>query len=165
MAVMERKEIKWAVTLLLGVILGILTFGICNQDLYIKGLSLEGEQIAKRVENTKYGDKFYILVDTKYGLIEKELPYNQWVNSSNNEYKKFRIKYAEARGQLENPRAVQKDYPYTGYAIAILILFVLGCIFEIGLLIQSMMGRGNDYQYLGIVLLAILFGFVLYLIA
>lgn len=158
------KEIKWGVTLLLGVTLGILTFGFCSQDLYINGLSLEGEQIAKRVENTKYGDKFYILVDTKYGLIEKELPYNQWVNSSNNEYRKFRIKYAKARDQLENLQAVQKDYPYTGYATAMLILFGLGCIFEIGLLIRAMSG-GNDYQYLGTVLLAILFGFVLYLIA
>lgn len=159
------KHLKWLITLLLGVTLGILTFGFCSQDPYITGLPLEGEQIVKRMESTKHGDKFYILVDTKYGLVEKRLPYAQWINSSNNEYRKFRIKYAEVRNQLENLQAVKKDYPYIGYGGAMIILFILGCIFEIGLFIQSAFGGGNGYRYLGIILLAMLFGFILYLIA
>lgn len=90
-------------------------------------ITVTGEQIAKRLENTKYGDRFYLLMDTQYGVMEIPVSYSLYVQSSNDEIHSLRIKLLTANNALEDTSKLQQAYPFLkhfGYHIAVWILGV-----------------------------------------
>lgn len=172
---MERKEIKWAVTLFLGVVFGILTFWVwrCSPTEY--NVEVRAEQIAKRLETTRSGDRFYLLFDTEYGLMENRVSYAKYISSSNGRIAIFNLSLAEYDSMLDNPQAMEKEYPNMKYSN----WFGLGRLLSIALWILLMVPgivswlehkysrRSYDYngKYFLVMASGILFGFVLYLIA
>lgn len=95
-------------------------------------ITVTGEQIAKRLENTKYGDRFYLLMNTQYGVMEIPVSYSLYIQSSNDEIHSLRIKLLTANNALENTSKLQQAYPFInhfGYHIAIWILgTILGAV-------------------------------------
>lgn len=90
-------------------------------------ITVTGEQIAKRLENTKYGDRFYLLMDTQYGVMEIPVSYGLYIQSSNEEIHSLRIKLLTANNALEDTSKLQQAYPFLkhfGYHIAVWILGV-----------------------------------------
>lgn len=90
-------------------------------------ITVTGEQIAKRLENTKYGDRFYLLIDTQYGVMEIPVSYSLYIQSSNEEIHSLRIKLLTANNALEDTSKLQQAYPFLkhfGYHIAVWILGV-----------------------------------------
>lgn len=90
-------------------------------------ITVTGEQIAKRLENTKYGDRFYLLMDTQYGVMEIPVSYSLYVQSSNEEIHSLRIKLLTANNALEDTSKLQQAYPFLkhfGYHTAVWILGV-----------------------------------------
>lgn len=172
---MERKEIKWAVTLFLGVIFGILTFWVwrCSPTEYY--VEVRAEQIAKRLETTRSGDRFYLLFDTKYGLMENRVSYAKYISSSNGRIAIFNLSLAEYDSLLDNPQAMEKEYPamkYYGYyllgrILSALVWFILVIWGTTAWVEYKQSGDSYDQngKYTLVVASGILFGFVLYLIA
>lgn len=90
-------------------------------------ITVTGEQIAKRLENTKYGDRFYLLMNTQYGVMEIPVSYGLYIQYSNDEIHSLRIKLLTANNALENTSKLQQAYPFLkhfGYHIAVWILGV-----------------------------------------
>lgn len=91
-------------------------------------ITVTGEQIAKRLENTKYGDRFYLLMDTQYGVMEIPVSYSLYIQSSNEEIHSLRIKLLTANNALEDTSKLQQAYPFLnhfGYHLAVWILGVI----------------------------------------
>lgn len=91
-------------------------------------ITVTGEQIAKRLENTKYGDRFYLLMDTQYGVMEIPVSYSLYIQSSNDEIHSLRIKLITANNALGGTSKLQQAYPFIkhfGYHIAVWILGVI----------------------------------------
>lgn len=97
-------------------------------------ITVTGEQIAKRLENTKHGDRFYLLMDTQYGVMEIPVSYSLYIQSSNEEIHSLRIKLLTANNALEDTSKLQQAYPFLkhfGYHIAVWIMGVTLGVFTL----------------------------------
>lgn len=89
-------------------------------------VTITGMQIAKRTcsyayspyKSTKvyYEDKFYILLDSQYGVMEIPVTYYTYLNSSNEQVHSYKITASNAKEYLENTQDFYKAYPALRYA-------------------------------------------------
>lgn len=56
-------------------------------------IEVTGYQIAKRVNPTRNGDRFSVLLDTEYGMMEIPVSYATYITSSNNCKHSWKIDY------------------------------------------------------------------------
>lgn len=72
---------------------GLLAFEATHSVKYWQSerITITGEQIAKRLENTRYGDRFYLLMDTQYGVMEIPVSYSLYIQSSNDEVHSLKL--------------------------------------------------------------------------
>lgn len=121
-------------------------------------IDVSGNQIAKRLENTKYGDRFYLLIDSEYGVMEIPVSYNLYLSSSNDEQHSFRIKLKTADYALEDTSILQEAYPFLKYIELIIFFWVAS---GIALLFTLLSWAVSFNQWLGLDLGLMLIGIIL----
>lgn len=135
-----KSELKQVWMSLVIIICGSLAFEATHSAKYWQSerITITGEQIAKRLENTRYGDRFYLLMDTQYGVMEIPVSYNLYTQSSNDEVHSLRIKLLTANNALEDTHKLEQAYPFLqhfGLHIAVWVLGVILGIFTLAALI------------------------------
>ena len=135
-----KSELKQVWMSLVIIICGSLAFEATHSAKYWQSerITITGEQIAKRLENTRYGDRFYLLMDTQYGVMEIPVSYNLYIQSSNDEVHSLRIKLLTANNALEDTHKLEQAYPFLqhfGLHIAVWALGVILGIFTLAALI------------------------------
>lgn len=170
---METSNLRWDRTFWVSLILFLITYLIWYNPVFNGQVEVRAEQIAKRIENTKYGDRFYLLFDTKYGLMENQVSYAKYISSSNDRIAIFNLSLAEYKSLLDNPQAMEKEYPIMKYKA----LFIVGMVLDVGLFLVVLIGLLYNLQWIdseqdkwdwvpwAIVAGSMIYGFVLYLIA
>ena len=133
----ELKQVWMSLIIIIG---GSLAFEATHSAKYWQSerITITGEQIAKRLENTRYGDRFYLLMDTQYGVMEIPVSYNLYIQSSNDEVHSLRIKLLTANNALEDTHKLEQAYPFLqhfGLHIAVWVLGVILGIFTLAALI------------------------------
>lgn len=73
-------------------------------------ITVEGNQIAKRLENTKYGDRFYLIIDSQYGVVEIPVNYATYLKSSNEQVQRLDYSPRALSRQLGDTPKLQGDY-------------------------------------------------------
>lgn len=170
---MGTNNLKWGLTLWVSLLLFLITYLIWYNPVFNGQVEVRAEQIAKRIENTKYGDRFYLLFDTKYGLMENQVSYAKYISSSNDRIAIFNLSLAEYTSLLDNPQAMEKEYPVMRFKN----LFITGRVFDIILFLVVLVGLLYNLQFTdnpkckwdwvpwAIITGSMIYGFVLYLIA
>lgn len=87
-------------------------------------VTVEGNQIAKRLENTKYGDQFYLIIDSQYGVVEIPVNYATYLKSSNEQVQRLDYSPRALSRQLGNTPKLQEDYPMLKHLICYYFLWV-----------------------------------------
>lgn len=101
-------------------------------------IEVSGYQIAKRVNPTQQGDKFSLLWDTKYGVMEIPVTYASYIKSSNDDSHSIRIKLLTVYNGLEDTSILQEDYPFLQHWTLHIVIWVLGIL--VGLASLVMLG-------------------------
>lgn len=60
-------------------------------------------------------EKFYILMDSQYGVIEIPVSYYNYLNSSNEQVHSYKIRALDVKRYLENTQDFYKAYPVLRY--------------------------------------------------
>lgn len=113
--------------------------GVHYQILGAQKIMVTGEQIAKRTCSYAYspykstqvyhGDKFYLYLDTQYGVMEIPVSYYSYINSSNEQTRSYKLSASTCLEYLENTQDFLKAYPRTDYSNTWgIIPLVLGAI-------------------------------------
>lgn len=99
-------------------------------------IEVTGYQIAKRVNPTRNGDRFSVLLDTEYGVMEIPVSYATYITSSNNCKHSWKIKLLTAYNGLDNTSKLQEAYPFLQHDIRHCLVWVLA----IGVGVASFLG-------------------------
>lgn len=99
--------------------------GVHYQVLGAQKVTVTGEQIAKRTCSYAYspykstqvyhGDKFYLYLDTQYGVMEIPVSYYSYINSSNEQTRSYKLSASNCLEYLENTQDFLKHYPRSNY--------------------------------------------------
>lgn len=85
---------------------------------------IEGNQIAKRTEPTKYGDRFYLILDSQYGVVEILVPYTKYIAFSNEQVQRVYYSPRALSRQLGDTPELQRDYPMLKYINWYMMLWI-----------------------------------------
>lgn len=105
-------------------------------------INVYGTQIAKRISPSQRGDRFYILLDSQYGVIEIPCTYHQYISSSNNAKVSFRIKLLNANRYLEDTSKLQEEHPILCNEPVVMGYWLLSLIFAVGSFFGSIFSIG-----------------------
>lgn len=131
-------------------------------------IEVTGYQIAKRVIPTRNGDRFSVLLDTEYGVMEIPVSYATHITSSNNCKHSWKIKLPTPYNGLDNTSKLQGAYPFLQnimlhclvwiLAIAVVVASFLGPILWVP---EDIWGKVFVYGWFPITGLSLLFGLIL----
>lgn len=131
-------------------------------------IEVTGYQIAKRINPTRNGDKFSVLWDTQYGVMEIPVTYATYITSSNDCKHSWRIKLLTAYNGLENTSKLQEAYPFLQRDALHIICWVLSILIGFASLIMIIGFRSNNpwekaliYGWLPISFLGAILGLIL----
>ena len=133
----ELKQVWMSLVIIIG---GLLAFEATHSAKYWQSerITITGEQIAKRLENTRYGGRFYLLMDTQYGVMDIPVSYSLYIQSSNDEVHSLRIKLLTANNALEDTHKLEQAYPFLQHFGLHIAVWVLGVILGIFTLAASL---------------------------
>lgn len=126
----KLEQVWMSLVIIIG---GLLAFEATHSAKYWQSerITITGEQIAKRLENTRYGDRFYLLMDTQYGVMEIPVSYSLYIQSSNDEVHSLRIKLLTANNALEDTHKLEQAYPFLQHFGLHIAVWILGVILGI----------------------------------
>lgn len=91
-------------------------------------IEVTGYQIAKRVNPTRNGDRFSVLLDTEYGVMEIPVSYATYITSSNNCKHSWKIKLLTAYNGLDNTSKLREAYPFLQHDTLNCLIWVLAIV-------------------------------------
>lgn len=91
-------------------------------------IEVTGYQIAKRVNPTRHGDRFSVLWDTEYGMMEIPVSYAIYTTSSNNCKHSWRIKLLDAYNGLDNTSKLREAYPFLQHDTLHCLVWILAIV-------------------------------------
>lgn len=141
----KLEQVWMSLVIIIG---GLLAFEATHSAKYWQSerITITGEQIAKRLENTGYGDRFYLLMDTQYGVMEIPVSYSLYIQSSNDEVHSLRIKLLTANNALEDTHKLEQAYPFLQHFGLHIAVWVLGVILGILTLAASVTFIQDKYE-------------------
>lgn len=131
-------------------------------------VEVTGYQIAKRVNPTRNGDRFSVLLDTEYGVMEIPVSYTTYITSSNNCKHSWKIKLLTAYNGLDNTSKLQEAYPFLQHGILHCLVWVLAVVVGVASFLGTILWVPEDiwdkvfvYGWFPINGLGLLFGLIL----
>lgn len=106
-------------------------------------VTVEGNQIAKRLENTKYGDQFYLIIDSPYGVVEIPVNYATYLKSSNKQVQRLDYSPRALSRQLGNTPKLQEDYPMLKHLGCYYFLWVSAILMALWSFVHGMLQLTN----------------------
>lgn len=133
-----------------------------------KKIEVTGYQIAKRVNPTRNGDRFSVLWDTEYGVMEIPVSYATYITSSNNCKHSWRIKLLTAYNGLDNTSKLREAYPFLQHDTLHCLVWGLAIVIGLTSLVVGLVGEPEDiwdkefvYGWFNVNLLGAVLGLIL----
>lgn len=150
-----NKYIKPLALGLAGIGLGILGYTSVHslKEWQTDTVLVQGLQICKRVESTKFGDRFYLILDSQYGVAEVPVSYTKYIASSNDEVRGVYYSPRALSIQLEDTQELQEDYPmlkHLGLYLLLWIASVVGAIILFACSVPALSCHDNPYPAVGL---------------
>lgn len=155
-----NKKIKLIGLACLGICLGIMAYTSVHSLIQWQQdkVSVQGNQICKRTESTQHGDRFYILLDSQYGVVEIPVSYTKYITSSNDSMQRVYYSPRALYMQLGDTPELQRDYPMIKYIEWYLLLWISSAVIALTLFCSgapALTIHDNPYPLLGIGIMAL----------
>lgn len=155
-----NKKIKLISLVCLGIGLGIMAYTSTHSLIQWQQnkVLVQGNQVCKRIESTRYGDRFYLILDSQYGVVEIPVSYPKYITSSNDALQRIYYSPRALSLQLGDTPELQRDYPMIKYLRWYLLLWISSAVIALTLFCAgapALALHNNPYPLLGVGVIAL----------